>query len=121
MTVSFHKYGDYFFPGTGDFKDVGVKGGKYRFNNNPTEIFTAFFGTSSPFADILGATGDAPLPELPPYARALPVAAERVYAAPLRQTEKSARGAAACTFHFGAFWCTVGAVVSKLFQTHPHC
>ena len=21
----------------------GVKGGKYRFNNNPTEIFTAFF------------------------------------------------------------------------------
>lgn len=41
----------------------GVKGGKYRFNNNPTEIFTAFFGTSSPFADILGATGDAPLPE----------------------------------------------------------
>ena len=34
---------------------------------------------------------------------------------------RPARGAAACTFHFGAFWCTVGAVVSKLFQTHPHC
>jgi len=41
----------------------GVKGGKYRYNNNAVEIFTAFFGTSSPFADILGATGDAPLPE----------------------------------------------------------
>ena len=25
MTVSFHKFGDYFFPGTGDVKDVGVK------------------------------------------------------------------------------------------------
>ena len=40
---------------------------------------TAYFVTA--------AAGDAPLPEPPPYARALPVAAERVYAAPLRQTE----------------------------------
>lgn len=40
----------------------GVKGGKYRYNNNALEIFTAFFGTSSPFADILGATGE-PAPE----------------------------------------------------------
>ena len=23
MTVSFHKYGDYFFPGTGDLADIG--------------------------------------------------------------------------------------------------
>lgn len=23
MTVSFHKYGDFFFPGTGDVKDIG--------------------------------------------------------------------------------------------------
>lgn len=38
----------------------GVKGGKYRFNNNSLEIFQAFFGTSSPFADILGATGEEP-------------------------------------------------------------
>ena len=29
MTVSFHKFGDFFFPGTGDVKDVGVKQGKY--------------------------------------------------------------------------------------------
>merc|ERR1719201_2566480 len=29
MTVSFHKYGDYFFPGTGDVKVVGEKKGKY--------------------------------------------------------------------------------------------
>lgn len=27
MTVSFHKYGDYYFPGTGDIKDVGEKAG----------------------------------------------------------------------------------------------
>jgi len=31
----------------------GVKGGKYRFNNNSAEIFTTFFGTASPFADII--------------------------------------------------------------------
>uniref|UniRef100_A0A7S4BTW4 Histone deacetylase n=1 Tax=Chrysotila carterae TaxID=13221 RepID=A0A7S4BTW4_CHRCT len=35
MTVSFHKYGDYFFPGTGDVKDVGVKSGKYYSVNVP--------------------------------------------------------------------------------------
>jgi len=38
----------------------GVKGGKYQFNNNAGEIFTAFFGTSSPFADILGEMGAEP-------------------------------------------------------------
>jgi len=41
----------------------GVKGGKYRFNNNAAEIFTAFFGTSSPFADILGQVGSDEAPE----------------------------------------------------------
>jgi len=41
----------------------GLTGGKYRFNNNAVEIFTAFFGTSSPFADILGAVGDSSPPE----------------------------------------------------------
>ena len=35
MTVSFHKYGDYFFPGTGDIKDVGEKSGKYCSVNVP--------------------------------------------------------------------------------------
>mmetsp|Transcript_28279 Transcript_28279/g.66114 ORF Transcript_28279/g.66114 Transcript_28279/m.66114 type:complete len:428 (-) Transcript_28279:266-1549(-) len=35
MTVSFHKYGDYFFPGTGDVKNVGVKSGKYYSVNVP--------------------------------------------------------------------------------------
>ena len=24
LTVSFHKFGNYFFPGTGDFGDIGV-------------------------------------------------------------------------------------------------
>jgi len=34
MTVSFHKYGEY-FPGTGDSKDIGAKGGKYHAINFP--------------------------------------------------------------------------------------
>ncbi|GAM21978.1 hypothetical protein SAMD00019534_051530 [Acytostelium subglobosum LB1] len=34
MTVSFHKYGDY-FPGTGDVKDVGAGKGKYHALNFP--------------------------------------------------------------------------------------
>lgn len=36
MTVSFHKYGD-FFPGTGDIKDVGQKAGKYYSVNVPLQ------------------------------------------------------------------------------------
>ncbi|KAF8061327.1 HDA9 [Scenedesmus sp. PABB004] len=35
MTVSFHKYGDYFFPGTGDLKDVGEQRGRYYTLNVP--------------------------------------------------------------------------------------
>ena len=36
MTVSFHKFGD-FFPGTGDIQDVGVKNGKYYSVNVPLQ------------------------------------------------------------------------------------
>jgi histone deacetylase 1/2 len=35
MTVSFHKFGDYFFPGTGDVKDVGEREGKFYAINVP--------------------------------------------------------------------------------------
>ncbi|MED6155489.1 Histone deacetylase 9 [Stylosanthes scabra] len=35
MTVSFHKYGDMFFPGTGDAKEIGEKEGKYYAINVP--------------------------------------------------------------------------------------
>jgi histone deacetylase 1/2 len=35
MTVSFHKYGDYFFPGTGDIKDIGEAMGRYHSINVP--------------------------------------------------------------------------------------
>jgi len=35
MTVSFHKYGDLFFPGTGDIKDIGEREGKYYAINIP--------------------------------------------------------------------------------------
>ncbi|GMT28677.1 hypothetical protein PFISCL1PPCAC_19974 [Pristionchus fissidentatus] len=34
MTVSFHKYGEY-FPGTGDLKDIGAENGKYYSLNFP--------------------------------------------------------------------------------------
>ncbi|KAG5566569.1 hypothetical protein RHGRI_002203 [Rhododendron griersonianum] len=35
MTVSFHKYGDLFFPGTGDVKEIGEKEGKFYAINVP--------------------------------------------------------------------------------------
>ena len=35
MTVSFHKYGDNFFPGTGEISDVGENSGKYYSVNVP--------------------------------------------------------------------------------------
>jgi histone deacetylase 3 len=35
MTVSFHKYGDNFFPGTGDWYEIGKYGGKYYSVNVP--------------------------------------------------------------------------------------
>ena len=35
MTVSFHKFGNYFFPGTGDMYEVGAEKGKYYSLNVP--------------------------------------------------------------------------------------
>lgn len=35
MTVSFHKYGNYFFPGTGDMYEVGAESGRYYSLNVP--------------------------------------------------------------------------------------
>ncbi|XP_047998972.1 histone deacetylase 3 [Leguminivora glycinivorella] len=35
MTVSFHKYGNYFFPGTGDMYEVGAESGRYYSVNVP--------------------------------------------------------------------------------------
>lgn len=35
LTVSFHKYGNYFFPGTGDIKDVGESHGRLYSVNVP--------------------------------------------------------------------------------------
>uniref|UniRef100_A0A0E0DDT3 histone deacetylase n=1 Tax=Oryza meridionalis TaxID=40149 RepID=A0A0E0DDT3_9ORYZ len=51
MTVSFHKYGDFFFPGTGDIKDIGEREGKYYAINIPLKdgiddsSFTRLFKT----------------------------------------------------------------------------
>ena len=35
MTVSFHKFGNYFFPGTGDMYELGAEKGKYYSLNVP--------------------------------------------------------------------------------------
>ncbi|CAH0713927.1 unnamed protein product, partial [Brenthis ino] len=35
MTVSFHKYGNYFFPGTGDMYEIGAESGRYFSVNVP--------------------------------------------------------------------------------------
>ena len=35
MTVSFHKYGNSFFPGTGDSYEIGAQNGKYYSVNVP--------------------------------------------------------------------------------------
>jgi acetoin utilization deacetylase AcuC-like enzyme len=35
MTVSFHRYGNYFFPGTGDMYDIGLGQGRYYSLNIP--------------------------------------------------------------------------------------
>uniref|UniRef100_A0A1B6LRK8 Histone deacetylase n=1 Tax=Graphocephala atropunctata TaxID=36148 RepID=A0A1B6LRK8_9HEMI len=35
MTVSFHKYGSYFFPGTGDMYEIGAENGRYYSVNVP--------------------------------------------------------------------------------------
>ncbi|KAK9836274.1 hypothetical protein WJX81_001417 [Elliptochloris bilobata] len=37
MTVSFHKHGDYFFPGTGDLSDIGERAGRYYSINVPLD------------------------------------------------------------------------------------
>jgi hypothetical protein len=38
MTVSFHKYGDDFFPGTGGPEEVGVDKGRYYAINVPLDV-----------------------------------------------------------------------------------
>ncbi|KAH9611276.1 hypothetical protein KSS87_008949 [Heliosperma pusillum] len=51
MTVSFHKYGNMFFPGTGDVKEIGEKEGKFYAINVPLKdgiddnSFTRLFKT----------------------------------------------------------------------------
>ncbi|MCI09773.1 histone deacetylase 9-like, partial [Trifolium medium] len=53
MTVSFHKYGDMFFPGTGDAKEIGEREGKFYAINVPLKdgiddsSFTRLFKTFS--------------------------------------------------------------------------
>ena len=39
MTVSFHRYGDNFFPGTGDLMDIGCGEGKYFSLNVPLKPY----------------------------------------------------------------------------------
>jgi len=84
----------------------GIKGGSYRFGNNAAEIFKHFFGTASPFADIMGAMGEEPPPfygELtgmvlpvvpvkpPPEARGLAVTLADLYNGAQKKVEYSRR------------------------------
>jgi len=54
LQVSFHKYGDHFFPGTGDIRDVGEHRGKYYSLNVPLKVRDTHQG--------LAANGSLPLP-----------------------------------------------------------
>lgn len=47
MTVSFHKYGDFFFPMTGDLYEVGHGPGKYYSVNVPLKVIESQFMNSS--------------------------------------------------------------------------
>jgi acetoin utilization deacetylase AcuC-like enzyme len=53
MTVSFHKYGDYFFPGTGDLTDTGELNGKHYSLNVPLKVKCAQRDTSGEKAAVL--------------------------------------------------------------------
>jgi len=53
MTVSFHKYGEY-FPGTGDLKDIGAQSGKYYSLNFPLRDGMDDAGFEQIFQPILG-------------------------------------------------------------------
>ena len=53
MTVSFHKYGDYFFPGTGDLGEVGMKRGLYYSLNVPLKNGIDDFKYVSLFKDVI--------------------------------------------------------------------
>eukprot|EP01038_Epipyxis_sp_PR26KG_P013312 gene13312-17834_t len=54
MTVSFHKYGSDFFPGTGDIRDVGVKSGKYYTVNVPLQDGIDDSSYKSVFEPVIG-------------------------------------------------------------------
>jgi len=53
LTVSFHKFGEY-FPGTGDVKDVGALGGKYYSVNFPLKDGMDDRSYSSVFKPVIG-------------------------------------------------------------------
>ncbi|XP_022887808.1 histone deacetylase 9 isoform X3 [Olea europaea var. sylvestris] len=73
MTVSFHKYGDMFFPGTGDLKDIGEREGKFYAINVPLKdgiddtsfyrlfklVITKVFETYQPGAIVLQCGADS--------------------------------------------------------------
>ncbi len=56
MTLSIHKHGDGFFPGTGDIDEVGTAGGKYYSVNVPLRAGIDDAGYSYVFEPILTAT-----------------------------------------------------------------
>ena len=53
MTVSFHKYGNYFFPGTGDMYETGAENGRGYSINIPLKEGMDDFNYSSIFKPII--------------------------------------------------------------------
>eukprot|EP01100_Stratorugosa_tubuloviscum_P004805 TRINITY_DN220_c3_g1_i3.p1 TRINITY_DN220_c3_g1~~TRINITY_DN220_c3_g1_i3.p1 ORF type:complete len:229 (+),score=107.90 TRINITY_DN220_c3_g1_i3:166-852(+) len=54
MTVSFHKYGEGFFPGTGEVQEVGTKRGKYYSINVPLRTGVSDDEYFHLFKDVIG-------------------------------------------------------------------
>jgi histone deacetylase 3 len=55
MTVSFHKYGNYFFPGTGDMYEIGAETGRYYSVNVPLKEGIDDQSYSSVFKPVISA------------------------------------------------------------------
>jgi len=64
MTVSFHKYGDNFFPGTGDINEIGARNGKYYSINVPLRDGIDDKGYLSLFKPIIQATMESYRPSI---------------------------------------------------------
>eukprot|EP00012_Vannella_robusta_P010640 CAMPEP_0206198044 /NCGR_PEP_ID=MMETSP0166-20121206/9403_1 /ASSEMBLY_ACC=CAM_ASM_000260 /TAXON_ID=95228 /ORGANISM="Vannella robusta, Strain DIVA3 518/3/11/1/6" /LENGTH=379 /DNA_ID=CAMNT_0053615823 /DNA_START=1 /DNA_END=1137 /DNA_ORIENTATION=+ len=92
LTVSFHKYGDGFFPGTGDVSEVGVGNGKYHAINVPLRDGIDDEGYLALFRPIIRAT----IEKYRPQAVVLQCGADSLNCDRLGRFNLSLRGHAEC-------------------------